>query len=86
MIIHADVAGYVLLFAVVGGLLRIEYDMPTVLSVAFATASVLFALLIAVGIYVINVGTLPEAVGYSAMGFIVLVALIGLLRDRATPA
>lgn len=86
MIIYAGVAGYVLLFAVVGGLLRIEYDMSTFLSVAFATMSVLFSLLIAVGIYAIDVGTLSEAMGYSAIGFLVLVALFSLFGDHATPA
>jgi len=42
--------------------------------------------LIAVGIYAVDVGTLSQAMGYSAIGFLVLVALVSLFGYHATPA
>lgn len=85
MLVAAGAMGYALLFLIVGGLLRIECEMRTTLCVGLATAAVLVGLLLAVAGYAVGAGTLSEAISYSAVAFLALVAGIGFLRDRSTP-
>lgn len=86
MLLYAGVAGYVLLFAVVGGLLRIEFEMPTVLSVGFASLCVLFGVIVALAVYAVGAVPLAEIVTFTAVTLLVLVGLIGLVQDAGSPA
>ncbi|NHN49882.1 hypothetical protein G9464_20140 [Halostella sp. JP-L12] len=86
MITEVGAIGHALLFGVAGGILRINYGMPTAFCIGFATVCVLFGLLLAITGYAVGIGTLSEALAYSAMVFLTLVAGIGFLQDRSMPA
>ena len=84
MIAEAGALGYALLFLVVGRVLRVQYGMPTGICIGLATVAVLFGLLLAVAGHAVGVGTMSEAIGYSAPAFL-LAAFVGFVRGRPSP-
>lgn len=71
---------FLLMFGTVLGLLRIEYDMPAGLSVAFSCSAVLFGFVLAVGGRAAGVATTVEIAGGLAVltvGAAVAVAAVG---------
>ena len=85
MLAEAGATGYALLFLVVGGLLRVEYGMPTAFCIGSAVIVVLFGLVLAFAGYAVGVGTMSEAISYSAMALLLLVAAVGFAWGRPSP-
>lgn len=77
MLLYVGIGGYVLLFAIVSGLFRYEYQMPTLLCFGFAVAVVAFGLVGSAAVSLSGLAPLSQTSGASAIAL--LLSMIGLV-------
>lgn len=70
MLLYIGVGGYALLFALVSGLFRYEYQMPRFLCVGFGMAVVALGLLASTAVAVSGVASLQQVSGVSAVALV----------------